>query len=135
MLRGLGAAITIAGCASTEPRTAVWLLAVAGVFFGLSTPMIFAIGATLAGPRAAGRWAGAQNLAGQLAGILAPVVTGFIVDRTGAFTGAFVVAAAAAVVSMLAWGVIIRRVETVQWLPSVAPMSLPPPIAPRISIE
>jgi MFS family permease len=89
-----------------------WLLAVAGVFFGFSTPMIFAIGATLAGPRAAGRWAGAQNLAGQLAGILAPVVTGFIVDRTGRFTGAFAVAAAAAVVSMVAWGVIIRRVET-----------------------
>ena len=37
-----------------------------------------------------------------MAGILAPVVTGLIVDRTGAFSWAFVVAAVAAVLAMLA---------------------------------
>jgi hypothetical protein len=36
--------------------------------------MIFAIGTTLAGPRAAGRWAVAQNVAGQMAGIVAIVI-------------------------------------------------------------
>jgi len=118
----LGAAVTIAFCAYVEPRAAVWLLGVAGVFFGLSTPIIFAIGATLAGPRAAGRWAGAQNLAGQLAGILAPVVTGFIVDRTGAFSWAFAVAAASAVLAMVAWGVVIRRVVPVPWPEALAPV-------------
>jgi hypothetical protein len=41
-----------------------------------------AINGTLSGPRPAGRWAGAQNVAGHLAGILAPIVTGLIVDRT-----------------------------------------------------
>ncbi len=46
-----GAALTIAGCAYVEPRNAIWLLFLAGVFFGFATPMIFAIGATLAGPR------------------------------------------------------------------------------------
>jgi MFS family permease len=103
-------------------------LGVAGVFFGLSTPMIFAIGATLAGPRAAGRWAGAQNLAGQLAGILAPVVTGFIVDRTGAFSWAFAVAAVSAVLAMVAWGVVIRRVATVQWPDGLAPVPFTPSV-------
>jgi MFS family permease len=110
-----GAAVTIACSAYVEPRVAVWLLGVAGVCFGLSTPTMFAMSATLAGPRAAGRWAGAQNLAGQLAGIIAPVVTGIIIDRTGAFSWAFVVSAAFAVLAMAAWGIVIRRVAAVQW--------------------
>jgi MFS family permease len=111
----IGAAVTIAGSALVEPRAAVWLLGAAGVFFGLSTPTMFAMTGTLAGPRAAGRWAGAQNVAGQLAGIIAPIVTGLIVDRTGAFSWAFVVSAASAILALVAWGVVIRRVETVRW--------------------
>jgi len=111
----VGAAVTIAGSALVEPRAAVWLLAAAGVFFGLSTPTMFAMTGTLAGPHAAGRWAGAQNVAGQLAGIIAPIVTGLIVDRTGAFSWAFAVSAASAILAVVAWGVVIGRVETVQW--------------------
>ena len=120
----IGAAVTIAGSALVEPRDAVWLLAAAGVFFGLGTPTMFAMTGTLAGPRAAGRWAGAQNVAGQLAGIIAPIVTGLIVDRTGAFSWAFVVSAAAAVLALVAWGVVIRRVETVQWAEALPASSL-----------
>jgi MFS family permease len=93
----------------------VWLLAAAGVFFGLSTPTMFAMTGTLAGPRAAGRWAGAQNVAGQLAGVFAPIITGLIVDRTGSFSWAFAISSAWAVVALVAWGVVIRRVETVRW--------------------
>ena len=112
---GFGTALTIAGSALVEPRSAVWLLGAAGVFFGLSTPTMFAMTGTLAGPRAAGRWSGAQNVAGQLAGILAPVVTGLIVDRTGRFSWAFAVSAAASLLATVGWGLVIRRVETVQW--------------------
>jgi len=111
----LGSAITIAGSAYVAPRAAVWLLGASGVFFGLATPMVFAVGATLAGPRAAGRWAGAQNLAGQLAGIVAPLVTGVIVDRTGAFSWAFVVSAAAGLLAIVARGIVVPQVATVQW--------------------
>jgi MFS family permease len=112
---GLGAAATIASSALVEPRNAVWLLAAAGVSLGLSTPTMFAMTGTLAGPRAAGRWAGAQNVAGQLAGIIAPIVTGTILDRTGSFSLAFVISAAWAVVACVAWGLVIQRVETLQW--------------------
>ena len=101
---GFGTALTIAGSALVEPRSAVWLLGAAGVFFGLSTPTMFAMTGTLAGPRAAGRWSGAQNVAGQLAGILAPVVTGLIVDRTGRFSWAFAVSAAASLLATVAMG-------------------------------
>ena len=116
-----GTAATIACCAYVEPRAAIWPLGAASVFFGLSTPMISTVGATLAGSRAAGRWAGAQNFAGQVAGIIAPITTGLIVDRTGGFSWAFAVAAAAALVAMMAWGLIIRRVATLEW--TVAPAS------------
>jgi MFS family permease len=110
-----GVGLTIAASAWVEPRSAVWLIAAAGIFFGVGGPMIFAIGATLAGPRAAGRWGGAQNLAGQVAGILAPLVTGLIVDRTGSFSGAFVVAAASAVGTMVAYGLVLGPIEEVEW--------------------
>lgn len=49
------------------------------------------------------------------AGIFAPLVTGIIVDRTGSFSLAFIVSAVWAVVAMLAWRILIRRVATVQW--------------------
>jgi MFS family permease len=110
-----GSAVAIACSAYVEPRAAVWLLAAAGVFFGMTTPTMFAMGATLAGSRAAGRWAGAQNLAGQLAGIIAPIVTGIIIDRTGAFSWAFMVSATFALLAMVAWGIVIRRVAAVRW--------------------
>ena len=48
---------------------------------------------TLAGPRAAGKWTGFQNGFGNLAGVAAPWLTGRVVDKTGEFYWAFVVAA------------------------------------------
>jgi MFS family permease len=115
LVSAAGSAVAIALCGLVDPRNAVWFLGAAGVFFGMTTPMLFAIGATLAGPRAAGQWAGAQNLAGQLAGVVAPLVTGFIVQRTGVFSGAFAVAAGVSLLSMLAWGLVIQRVAPVVW--------------------
>ena len=112
---GFGTAFTIAGSALVEPRSAVWLLGAAAVFFGLSTPVMFAMTGTLAGPRAAGRWSGAQNVAGQLAGILSPLVTGLIVDRTERYSWAFAVSAAASLLATVGWGLVIRRVQTVDW--------------------
>jgi MFS family permease len=114
-----GVAVTIALAGYVEPRNAVALLCIAGMFFGLGTPMIFAIGTSIAGPRAAGRWAGAQNVCGQMAGIIAPVVTGFLVQRTGTFGWAFAVSAAVPLVGMLGWGLILRRVEPLVWGRSV----------------
>ena len=111
----IGAAAAIAGCAMVEPPTATWLLGAAAVCFGLSTPIMFAMTTTLAGPRAAGRWAGAQNVAGQIAGIVAPLVTGFIVDATGSFSGAFVVSSAILLIAIVSWGLVIQRVEMVTW--------------------
>jgi MFS family permease len=92
---------------------------ITAVFFGLS-PMIFRCG-----PRRRSRaraLGGAQNPGGQLAGIVSPIVTGLIVDRTGGYSLAFAVAAAAALLSMVAWGVVIRQVA-VQWSGESAPLA------------
>ena len=111
--------IGTAGCllftANATPTSAVLWLICTGAFFGLGTPMIFVIAQTLAGPRAAGQWMGLQNFIGNLSGILSPVLTGFIVDRSGSFGWAFVVAAAVSLLGALAYGIVIPRIETLTW--------------------
>jgi MFS transporter, ACS family, D-galactonate transporter len=111
----LGSAATIALSATTEGRATVVFLALTGVFFGLISPMVSAIVQTLAGPVAAGRWYGAQNVSGQMAGVVAPLVTGFIVDRTGQFYLAFMVSAGVLLLAGVAYGALIPRIEPVRW--------------------
>jgi MFS family permease len=94
--------------------------AVAGLFIaaigsGFNTAGIFAIGQTLAGPRAAGKWVGFQNAVGNVAGMIGPIVTGLVVDATGQFLWAFGIAAAVGLAGAVGWGVIIRRIEPVIW--------------------
>jgi dipeptide/tripeptide permease len=59
---------------------------------------------------------GVQNLVGNLAGITAPVITGIAVDRTGGFSAGFVIAAVVALAGIVAYGVIVRRIEPIDWL-------------------
>jgi MFS family permease len=110
-----GTVASIAASALAPPHVTVWLLGIAAAFFGLYTSNGFAVIGTLAGPRAAGRWAGAQNLAGQLAGVVAPIMTGIIVDRTQSYFLAFATSAAVMAVAALSWTVIIQRIAEVEW--------------------
>jgi MFS family permease len=98
-----------------DATTAVAGLFVAAVGMGLNSAGIFAIGQTLAGPWAAPKWIGAQNLAGNVAGMIGPVITGWIVDRTGAFTWAFVLSAVIALAGAIGWTVVIRKVAPLDW--------------------
>jgi MFS family permease len=76
-----------------DPNLAIGLLILACVSYGVYTSNLWAITQSLAGPRAAGKWTSFQNGFGNLAGVLAPFLTGLVVDRTGEFYLAFVVAA------------------------------------------
>ena len=111
----LGAATSLLICTLGGPALSVAGLFLAAICFGFGTPTIYAIGQTLAGPRAAGKWIAVQNCIGNLAGIVAPAVTGFIVDRTGQFTPAFLIAGAVSLLGAVGWGVIIGKVEQVDW--------------------
>jgi MFS family permease len=103
------------GCAVGDASVSLASLLFAGVAYGINTPMIFAIGQTLAGSRAAGKWMGLQNCVGNCAGIVVPIVTGVVVDKTGSFFWAFIITAAVGLTGVVGWGLVIRKVAPVQW--------------------
>jgi MFS family permease len=111
----VGAAVVTIGAVVAGPLTAIACLCFYQLLAGISGPGVYAIGQTLAGPRAAGRWIGIQNMVANLGGIAAPVITGVLVDSTGTFVAAFVLAAAINVVGLLGWLVMIPRVTPLQW--------------------
>jgi MFS family permease len=122
LLTGFAAlAACMSGCALAGPVGSVLAMAACGVCIGVVLPVIWASTQTLAGPGAAARWMGVQNFCTNFAGISGPVITGVIVDRTGSFASAFVIAAAIALLGMLAYGVIVRRIEPIDWYPALAP--------------
>jgi MFS family permease len=99
-------------------QIAIAALYVAGFGFGFIGPSNYAIGQTLAGPHAAGKWMGFQNGVGNVAGIVCPLITGWIVDQTGSFSSAFVVSAAMAIVGLVSWCVVVRKVAPLAWAPA-----------------
>jgi MFS family permease len=113
-----GTALGIVSMAAVSIGTST--LAIAGLLlFGIATGLVsfnlFAISQTLSGAGAAARWTGVQNCVANVAGIVAPIVTGMIVDRTGEFGMAFLIAAALLVVGLVCWGFVVGRVEPLNW--------------------
>jgi len=120
-----------AGAALTSGVAATVMLVASGFTVGLSGTMVFTIGQTLAGPRAGGRWMGFQNMVGNFSGIAAPIVTGIVVDWSGSYAGAFLVASALSVLGVLAWMFVVRKIEPVEWVgpaaaarPKLAPIAV-----------
>jgi MFS family permease len=85
------------------------------VVLGVSSPGIYAIPQIMAGPAATGRWVGVQNSCGNIAGIFAPWLTGVLVDASGSFTSAFLLAALINVLGLVGWIWILPRVEPLRW--------------------
>jgi MFS family permease len=110
-----GLAACLLGTAVSTATGAVAFLMIAGLFCGMIASTLAAITQTLAGTRAAARWTGLQNMLANIAGIAGPIITGIVVDKTGSFYVAFVLASVIAIVGAAGWLVIIRRVEPVAW--------------------
>jgi len=109
----LGVAAGLAGCVLGSPTVVTASLFLCGACFGMNST--WPIAQTLAGPRAAAKWVGIQNAIANTAGVIVPVVTGFIVDRTGAFDWAFVLAAAVSLIGAAGWGLVLPRIAPVRW--------------------
>lgn len=110
--------VTAAGlmaCAYVAPQAAIGCLFVVAFALGAVGPHIFATAQTLAGPKAAGKWVGVQNGWANFAGILGPIITGRIVDTTGSFQAAFIVTAVGALLGVVGWGLMIRKIEPIAW--------------------
>jgi MFS family permease len=85
------------------------------VLCGASSPGIYAIPQVLAGPKAAGRWVGLQNSIGSLAGAVSPYVTGEIIQHTGRFTNALIVAAVVMAVGVVGWTWMLPQLQELRW--------------------
>lgn len=113
---GLGlSTIMLASVLVHDSMSSLLVLCGACVAYGLYSSNLWATTQTMAGPWAAGRWTGLQNAFGNVSGIVAPWLTGWIVQKTGQFYWAFVVATGLLVVGTISFTVIIPRVEPADW--------------------
>ena len=103
-------------CGLGNAHMAIAGLLASSAAFGLSAFNLYAIGQTLAGPRAAGKWIGIQNAIGNVPGIVAPIVTGALIDWTGRYQAAFLVAGGVAIVGACNWLFVVRRAAPLEWI-------------------
>jgi ACS family D-galactonate transporter-like MFS transporter len=111
----IGVGIFLVLTAITHGGVFIAILALLGVSVGIGGCSTWAVTQTIAGPLAAGRWAGVQNFIGNMAGWVAPLLTGFLIDRTGRFESAFYITAAVAWLGAASWGLVMERVEPLNW--------------------
>ena len=115
MAGGLSVGTSIMAAVVAPRDVSVALLMLAGAGFGMSSSNVWAITQTLAGPRAAGRWAGSQNFIGNLSGTIGPALTGLLVDRTGHFFWPFLIAGGMAWTGAAVWAFLLGPIEPVVW--------------------
>jgi MFS family permease len=119
----LGSVACMLAMAMGSPKVALVSLFVYQALCGASSPGVYAMCEILAGPPASGRWVGIQNSLGNLPGIIAPWLTGYIIETTGHYTNAFVVAAAVSVLGLVGWIWMVPKLAELQWKPAAQPAS------------
>ncbi len=110
-----GIGVTLALVSVTDGYVFIGMLALTGMFLGISGCHSWAIPQCLAGPHMVGRWTGLQNFIGNLGGAVSPLLTGFLLDRTGSFHIPFFITAVVAWVGALSWTLIVGPIEPVDW--------------------
>lgn len=116
LLLGFGGLTLCLGlCAVAGHVGSLLAMAGCGASLGVKAAGLYSCVQTLGGPAASARWMGVQNTFANIAGITAPVITGVTVDRTGSFNAAFVIAAVLAVIGIVAFGFVVRRIEPIDW--------------------
>jgi MFS family permease len=111
----LSSLLAMVGMALLPRNGSVASLYIFEIFSGLASPCLYAAAQVFAGPSATARWVGIQNLCGILPGILAPALTGVIVDTSGSYVSAFVVAGVANVIGFIGWVLVMPRVAPIAW--------------------
>ena len=116
MITGMiGAGTSLVASSLVGPVLSVVLLMLVGISHAMSMSNIWPITQRLAGPRASGRWTGLQCAFGNLSGAVGSAVTGLVLDRTGHFVWAFVVAAGFCGIGVLSWVFLVGPIEPVEW--------------------
>jgi MFS transporter, ACS family, D-galactonate transporter len=107
------AAIGLAGCCLAGPNVYLAYLAFAGVGLGIAFPGLLAFPQALAGPESAGRWMGLQNGFANFGGVVSPALAGFLLDRTGDLTSAFMITSTVMLAGGFFWVFGVGRLERV----------------------
>ena len=116
-----GSVVCMLAMAMGSPTQALIAMFVYQALCGASSPGVYAMCQILAGPRASGRWVGIQNSLGNLPGIVAPWLTGYIIQTTGHFTNAFVVAAAVSMLGLIGWIWMVPKLAQLNWKAAAQP--------------
>jgi MFS family permease len=111
----LGSVACMLAMAMGSSKMALISLFVYQALCGASSPGVYAMCQILAGPSASGRWVGIQNSLGNFPGIIAPWLTGYIIQSTGHYTNAFVVAAAMSMLGLIGWIWMVPRLAELEW--------------------
>ncbi|MCX6624464.1 MAG: MFS transporter [Acidobacteria bacterium] len=111
----LGVNFLLPAAMAETPETCIKFMIVACLSFGLIPGNMWAVTQTLAGPTAAGKWTGMQNMMGNLAGVAAPWITGAIVASTGSFFFAFGAVCVASLIGATSYLFLIPAVKPITW--------------------
>jgi MFS family permease len=122
----IGSVVCMLAMAVGSPKLALISLFVYQALCGASSPGVYAMCEILAGPRASGRWVGIQNSLGNFPGVIAPALTGYIIQSTGHYTNAFVVAAAVSLLGLVGWIWMVPKLAELKWKPAAQPSELQP---------
>ncbi len=98
----VAAALLVASTFLVEPYLAVAAIALVSFFNDLAMPGSWATCMDVGGRHVA-TLGGAMNMMGNLGGFVSPIVTGYVVERTGSWTGTFYAAASVYVLGALCW--------------------------------
>ena len=112
----LCAALMVPAVLVTNASASLVFLIASSLSLGIFTSNVWAVTQTLAGPTAAGKWAGIQNCVGNLGGVLSPALTGIIVDQTRSFSLAFAAASIVLVLGVFAYLLLIPKVAPLSWI-------------------
>ncbi|MCA3779366.1 MAG: MFS transporter [Burkholderia sp.] len=107
-LLGAGACVAIAGAVQST-QGAVVLMSISLFFLYVTGAIYWAIVQDVVHPARVGGVSGFLHCMGSLSGVIGPAVTGLIVERSGSFASAFVLAGAIALVGAMLAGVFVRN--------------------------
>ncbi|MDR3095702.1 MAG: MFS transporter [Paraburkholderia sp.] len=111
------AAFTVPAALTASATLAIVYISVAMLFINMASGGAWSLVSVAAPRQAVASLGGIQNFGGFLAGSAAPIVTGLVVDRTHSFVNALIVSAAVAVLSAIAYMLMVRRPVTVEQQP------------------
>jgi MFS family permease len=110
-----GATIIVAVPLITDAKIALLVLILASISYGVFSTSPWTIAQTIAGPLAAGRWAGLQNFIGNLSGVAASALTGLVVEKSGSFFWPFALTAGIALTGAFVYLFLLGPVEPAKW--------------------